>query len=233
MDLLVSVVDAVEAQAAVAGGATIVDVKNPAEGPLGAAATMPLHAVAAALPPHVPLSAALGDAVPQAGLVALAAYGAAALGARFVKLALATPDLAGAVTLLRLVRESAALAKPACELIAVAYVDALPGSGFDWRLLPQAAQAAGASGCLLDTMIKDGRTLFDHCAEDQLAAWVASCRRLGLSSALAGSLHRNDMRAIRRLGPDVVGVRSAACNGDRVRGRVQQELVARLAAALS
>ena len=60
MKLLVSVVDAGEARAAAAAGADIVDVKNPAEGSLGAPTPDVIAAVRAAVPrscPSAPRSA--------------------------------------------------------------------------------------------------------------------------------------------------------------------------------
>jgi uncharacterized protein (UPF0264 family) len=60
MRLLVSVVDADEARAAAAAGADIVDVKNPAEGSLGAPSPAVIEGVRAAVPAHLTVSAAIG-----------------------------------------------------------------------------------------------------------------------------------------------------------------------------
>jgi (5-formylfuran-3-yl)methyl phosphate synthase len=228
MDLLVSVVDAGEAAAALAGGASIVDVKNPAEGALGAADLGALLALRAALPAAVPLSVALGDSTSQPGQIALAAYAAASLGAGYVKIALRGPDADEALAVLRAARRGAEAARPGCALIAVGYADAARVGALDWRALPELAAAAGASGCLLDTAVKDGRGLLACCDEPGLAAWLRACAARGLRTALAGALRAADLPAIRRLGPDIVGVRSAACAGDRVRGRVEAARVALL-----
>jgi uncharacterized protein (UPF0264 family) len=59
--LLVSVRDADEARAAVTGGAAIVDVKEPARGPLGRADADAWRAVRAAVPAAIPVSVALGE----------------------------------------------------------------------------------------------------------------------------------------------------------------------------
>ena len=61
MKLFVSVVDAGEARVAAEAGADIVDVKNPAEGSLGAPAPAVIADVRAALPAELPVSAAIGD----------------------------------------------------------------------------------------------------------------------------------------------------------------------------
>lgn len=233
MQLLISVTDAEEARAALLGGATIIDVKNPAEAALGAAPIVDLREVSAVLPPGLPLSAALGESTAQHGQLALASYAAASLGAHYVKLALGRLDAGAALALLRAVRVGAQQANPGCSVIAVGYADAYAVGALDWQALPGIAAAAGVTGCLIDTARKDGRSLFDHCHEEALANWLAYCRELGLLTALAGALCVSDLPALRRLAPDIVGFRSAACQGDRVSGRVAAGLVAALATELT
>ena len=105
MKLLVSVVDAAEARLAAAGGVDVVDVKNPAEGSLGAPAPGVIAAVRDVLPAGLPLSAALGDLPSLPGTAALAALGAARSGAAYVKLGLWGPSTAEeAVAVLRAAR---------------------------------------------------------------------------------------------------------------------------------
>jgi uncharacterized protein (UPF0264 family) len=232
MKLLISVTSALEARAASQGGADIIDVKNPAEGALGAAAVAALRDVCAVLPPGGLVSAALGESNSAPGVLALAAYGAASLGARYVKLGLLTPVPTEAITLLKQVQSSLHLANPACALIAVGYADAAEIGALSWQLLPEVAHAARIRGCMIDTALKDGRCLFDHCNEPALARWVAECRQAGLLCALAGSLDGADLPALARLCPDVAGFRGAACRGDRVNGQVEAELVAALRAGL-
>ncbi len=231
MNLLISVTTATEAQAALDGGADIIDIKNPAEGALGAARVEALAGVCAVVAGHRPVSAALGDSLPLPGVLALAAYGAASFGVDYAKIALAQIGPDAATGLLHDLQASLRQANPNCTLIAVGYADAAEVGALDWRLLPQVAAAAGIGGCLIDTAQKDGRGLFNHCSPPQLASWLADCRRAGLLCALAGSLKAADMAAIRELAPDIVGFRGAACRGDRVNGRVEAGLVAELKAA--
>src|SRR5437764_164367 len=83
MRLLVSVRGPVEACAALAGGADVIDAKDPACGALGAVSAERLAAIRRTVGAARPVSAALGDARDE-GTVAAAA--AAAAGAAFVKL---------------------------------------------------------------------------------------------------------------------------------------------------
>lgn len=232
MKLLISVTSALEAQAARQGGADIIDVKNPAEGALGAAAVSALRDIRAALPPEIILSAALGESNSAPGVLALAAYAVAILGSRYVKLGLLTPVPTEAISLLHQIQSAIHLANPDCALIAVGYADAAEIGALSWKLLPEVAHAARIHGCMIDTALKDGRHLFDHCAETALARWVSTCRETGLLCALAGSLGAADLPALRRLNPDIAGFRGAACWGDRVNGQIQADLVAALRAGL-
>ncbi|HET8757354.1 MAG TPA: (5-formylfuran-3-yl)methyl phosphate synthase [Solirubrobacteraceae bacterium] len=225
MKLLVSVVDADEARAAAAAGADIVDVKNPAEGSLGAPAPAVIADVRAAVPAELPVSAAIGDMPNLPGTAALAALGAAQSGATFVKVGLwgATTE-ADAVALLRAVRAGV----PGSVVVAAAYADAervAPAAPLAPAWLPRVARAAGAETCLLDTAVKDGRGLLEWLSPDALTALVADAHARGLQVALAGALRADDLPVIRATGADIAGVRSAACHDGRRAGRLDGQRV--------
>jgi uncharacterized protein (UPF0264 family) len=230
MRLLVSVVDAGEAGAAAAAGAEIVDVKNPAEGSLGAPSPAVIAAIRAAVPDALPVSAAIGDMPNLPGTAALAALGAAHSGAAFVKVGLwGASTEAEAVALLRAVREAA----PDAVVVAGAYADArrVASAPLAPELLPRVAGAAGVDVCLLDTAVKDGRGLLDWLAPDALTALVTEAHELGLAIALAGALRADDLPVVGATGADVVGFRSAACADDRRTGSLDPTRVRALRAA--
>ena len=214
MKLLVSVVDAGEARTAAAAGADIVDVKNPAEGSLGAPSPAVIASVRAAVPAELPVSAAIGDMPNLPGTAALAALGAARTGATFVKLGLwgvSTED--DAVGLLRAVRD----AVPDAVVVAAAYADAarVAHAPLAPELLPRVARAAGVGACLVDTAVKDGRGLLQWLSPDTLASLVADAHAAGLEVALAGALSAEDLPVVLDTGADIAGVRSAACGDGR------------------
>ena len=214
MKLLVSVVDAAEARTAAAAGADIVDVKNPAEGSLGAPAPAVIAAVRDAVDPGRTVSAAIGDMPNLPGTAALAALGAARSGASLVKVGLyGTSTEDEAVALLRAVREAVADV-PGAEVVAAAYADArrVAHAPLAPELLPRVARAAGLGMCMLDTAIKDGRGLLDWLAPDALTALVAEAHAAGLQMALAGALRAGDLPVVAAAGADIAGVRSAACS---------------------
>ena len=194
MRLLVSVIDAAEARLAVAGGVDIVDVKNPAEGSLGAPAPGVIAQVRDVLPAELPLSAALGDLPCLPGTAALAALGAARSGAAYVKLGLwgVVQRTEDAVAVLRAARDAV---DGDAAVVAVAYADAARVPGGRWRRRSSSRRRgdAGVSGCLIDTAIKDGRGLLSWLAADALAELVAEAHDAGLEIALAGELRAEDL----------------------------------------
>ncbi len=233
MRLLVSVLGPDEAPIALAGGADIVDVKDPAEGALGAAGPATLRAVRAVVTPPAQLSAALGDAPVAPGTLALAAHGAAACGVDYVKIGLLGPLGPGDVLrLLRAVQAGVTEANPATRVVVVAYADAARVGAFPPLRLPPLAREVGIHGVMLDTWVKDGTTSIGALGESGVAAFLSSARSGGLLAALAGSLRLEDVARAEALGAELVGVRGSACEGGRL-GRVSAERVRALHAALA
>jgi uncharacterized protein (UPF0264 family) len=231
MKLLVSVVDDAEARLAVAGGVDVVDVKNPAEGSLGAPAPAVIEQVRRVLPTELPLSVAIGDLPSLPGTAALAALGAARSGAAYVKIGLwGSSTTEEAVAVLRAAR---AAVDGEAVVVAVTYADAarVPSRPLPPRRLVTAARLAGVAGCLLDTSVKDGRGLLSWLAADELAGLVAEAHDAGLEMALAGELRAEDLQAVRASGADIAGVRSAACRDGRRTAPLDPERIALLRAA--
>lgn len=229
MRLLVSVGDVEEAIEAVLGGADIIDVKNPQEGSLGAQPPAVVRAVREATPAHLPVSAALGDLPDLLGTAALAALGAAVLGVSYVKVGLAGVRSAGraAAILGEVARAVAGWTRT--RVVAVGFADGpLHGAVGPFEVL-EAASGACIPVCMIDTLEKGaGRSLPDLLPPWSLRAFVDRVHGLGMEAALAGSLRAEHLPTVAWAGADIVGVRGAACNGDRRSGRISRERVARL-----
>jgi uncharacterized protein (UPF0264 family) len=227
MQLMISVINAEEAREAAAGGADILDVKNPSEGSLGAQFPRVIEQVKSVATSSVKVSAAIGDMPNLPGTASLAALGAASCGVDYVKVGLYGPRTESeAIYLLREVRQ--ALSRhPSVALIAAGYADAQRSGTLDPQLLPQIAASAGAEGCLVDTAIKDGCHLFDFLTPQALQVLAGRAHEAGLLFGLAGALREQDLPLILHLGADIVGVRTAAClngcrNGPLDPGRVRR-----------
>jgi uncharacterized protein (UPF0264 family) len=233
--LLASVADLREAEAAIRGGADVLDLKDPRRGPLGAAPTALLREVVRLrdrIAPGLPVSAALGAA--QDPTAAKLAAEAAALGCDFLKTSLERlPQDALAVRALQSICRATLGRRvfPGTRLIAAGFADAACARCPDPLRLPAIAAAAGFDGCLLDTASKDGRGLFIHLPRETVAAFVRACRERGLLCALAGSLGEADLAPAAACGADLIGARGALCDGGRT-GRLVEARVRRFRRAL-
>jgi uncharacterized protein (UPF0264 family) len=234
MRLLVSVRSAAEAVAALTGGADIVDAKEPSRGSLGAVTATVLRGIAAALPPAIPLSVALGD-FDRVDTVAAAVAGVARLPARmapvYYKLGFLGADAPAADRILVAALDAAAARPDRPLIVAAAYADHEQACAPAADALASAAARAGAAGVLIDTHTKDGRDLLHWMPPAQLRGWIRDARRAGLLTAIAGSLDGPGMLAAADCGPDIVGVRGAVCEGGRG-GVLQAERVRSVREAL-
>jgi uncharacterized protein (UPF0264 family) len=234
LKLLISPKDALEAQEAIAGGADIIDVKNPAEGALGANYPWVIRAIRRLAPAGVEVSCAIGDAPNLPGSVSLSALGAASLGVDYVKVGLyGVKTQAEAVFLLTQVTRAAKDYTPKVKVVASGYADAELIGAVAPAFIPQIAHQAGADIAMLDTATKNGANLFTYQSPRQLSAFVAAAHSFGLKAALAGSLRKQDLSVVYQTGADIVGLRGAACTGsDRNSGVLTRGLVAELAEAV-
>ena len=223
MYLMVSVISPGEVPTAIAGGADILDVKNPAEGSLGAPSAQTLRNVTAIAPDSVQVSAAIGDMPNLPGTASLAALGAASCGVDYVKVGLYGPKSeAEAIYMLGTLRQ-AVMAFPNVKIIAAGYADAQRSGTLDPCLLPGIAREAQISGCLLDTYVKDGHNLFDFLAPEVLRSLAMEAHAAGLLFALAGALQADHLLLAQEVGADIVGVRTAACRDNERQGPLAVE----------
>ena len=210
--LLVSVRSAAEAEAALAGGAAVIDVKEPTHGRSAGPTTRSSPTWSRTVAGRAPVSAALGELRdrPERELAVVPAVaGLREMRPGWVRgeqgdwWRSAIDALAGAV------QETA----PSCRMVVVAYAD--------WRR----AQAPPPDevctfvcrrpgwGLLLDTWGKDGLTLLDWMSRVEMDRICRVCRDAGVTIALAGSLGRSLIRTLKPTAPDWFAVRGAACEG--------------------
>jgi uncharacterized protein (UPF0264 family) len=216
MQLLVSVTSAMDAVAAVTGGADLIDAKDPAAGALGAVSLDRFREVAAAVRGARLLSAALGDAGDEA-TVANTARAFVAAGAAFVKIGFAGVSSARRVAeLIAAVVDGVRGPHSHAAVVAVAYADADRARGIAREPLVEVAARAGARGVLLDTYDKKQGGLFSLAQPRDVAAWTAAAHEAKLIVALAGKLQAADLPLVRDAGADIAGIRGAACEGGRM-----------------
>jgi (5-formylfuran-3-yl)methyl phosphate synthase len=217
--LLVSVRNAREAAAALEGGADVIDVKEPARGPLGRADQETITAVIRLVDKRRPVSAALGEwiepaePIPDADL-AFCKWGLAGWRSRNWRQSLA-----------QLMTYPCHSPRP----VLVAYAD---WAQADSPPVEEVAEAARRWRCglLVDTFGKEpGATLLDWLSIPVIEDLCRQCRQAGAAIALAGSLGAEQITALHKARPEWFAVRGAACEQGRRHESVQaarvQELV--------
>lgn len=230
--LLVSVRNEIEAARAIAGGARIIDVKEPSSGPLGRASLGAMAAIveaATAQESRPLLTAALGELEEEED----AARFAAPPGIAIFKLGLAgwgrVPGWDASLDAWR-----GALQARASDLVAAAYADWREAESPEVDAVLAYAVSRRLPFLLIDTFHKDGRRLLDHASLREIARWIETAHAARVGLALAGSLRADDFEPLAELGADVIAVRGAACgNGDRnasIDGSIVATLALRLAA---
>mgnify|MGYP005834382553 CR=1 FL=1 len=221
MQLLVSPSSIEEARSSLS--ADIIDVKKPSEGSLGANFPWVIREIKK-IAGNKPVSAAIGDNEYKPGTAALSAYGAAHAGADFIKVGLMFDGAGRAHDVIEAVTTAVKEEFPEKYVVIAAYADfERMGTISPFAISPLVADA-GADVAMIDTGIKDGKSLFDFMDEESLIGFTEQNRELGLQTALAGSLRFEDLDALKRIGPEIIGVRGMVCGGDRS-AMVRAELV--------
>jgi (5-formylfuran-3-yl)methyl phosphate synthase len=230
LKLLISPINEKEALEAIAGGADIIDVKNPKEGALGANYPWVIKRIKEVTPKTLEVSCTLGEVGNLPGSVSLAALGAASLGVDYIKVGLyGIKTSKEAIFLLQNVCRAAKECNPKIKIAAAGYADAKEFGALDPLIIPEIAKEAQIDVAMLDTSIKDGKNIFDYLTIEQLKKFVDLSHSFGLITALAGSLRKQDLPVVYALGTDIAGLRSAACtNSNRVTGQITKKRVSEL-----
>jgi uncharacterized protein (UPF0264 family) len=220
-ELLVSVRSVEEAEAALIGGAGLIDVKEPSRGSLGRADEDTIAAVVRAVNGRWPVSAALGELRETSEALSVC-------GLSYVKWGLAgcgsLPDWR--TDLLR------AAAPLGCRRVAVAYADWRRASAPPPEQVAAFATEHGCGAFLLDTWRKDGTTLLDWLPVEDIVSLARGCRRGDVAVALAGSLSSHEFDLLHVAEPTWFAVRGAACRSGQREQMICAERVRQLAQSL-
>lgn len=233
MRVLVSPTSVAEAIEAIEGGADIIDVKNPIEGSLGANFPWVIKEISKIAKKHgKEISATTGDMPYKPGTASLAALGAAVAGADYIKTGLygirnAEEAYEMMLGIVRAVKDYDDRKK----VVAAGYGDFYRINAVSPLELPEVVAKAGADIVMVDTAIKDGTSLFDHMKLDDIRKFVKSAHDNNLLVALAGNIGWKHIGVLKELSPDIIGVRSVVCEGDRS-SMIKRELVVKLMEAV-
>ncbi|MBV8061018.1 MAG: (5-formylfuran-3-yl)methyl phosphate synthase [Alphaproteobacteria bacterium] len=222
MKILISPTDVEEAILAFEAGADIIDIKNPREGSLGAAPVETIERIVGALGSGgATLSATLGDLPYKPGTASLAARGLVSCGVHYIKAGLYGPQtIAEGIDLMRAIVTSCKSHTADVTVVAAGYADYARFNGLSPLNIVDIAHQSGADMVMLDTFYKDGQNLFDALSETVLASFITAAKTKGLRTALAGSLKREHIVPLLRLGVDVIGVRGVVCQASNRDGKI-------------
>lgn len=235
MLLLISPINTDEALEAISGGADIIDVKNPKEGSLGANFPWVIKSIRELTPENLLVSATLGDVPYKPGTVSLAAAGAVVSGADYIKVGLyGTKNYSQALEVMENVVKTVKNFNDDVLVVASGYADAHRVGAINPMQIPRVAVNSGADLAMIDTAVKDGKTLFDFMDQESISKFTDETHDYGLKNALAGSIKEDQLKLLYNLGCDVVGIRGAACTGgDRNKGTIHRSAVSRLKVKMS
>ncbi len=230
--LLISVRDALEAVAAMDGGADIIDIKEPDRGSLGQASAEVMEDIHQALRARKrfsgPISAALGELL---DLPTSADRDVLIPALTWMKVGLSGCHRANWQPVWRQLQQQVRSRHSDCRLIAVVYADWTTCQAPAVDQIVDEMLASDSPGVLFDTFEKHGKSLFDYLPPKVLRLWIRELRARGRFVALAGSIDRQHLPELMALAPDIIAVRSAVCVGGRT-GRVTNEQVAAFRAAM-
>lgn len=222
--LLASVADRNEARAALAGGAEIVDAKDPRRGALGALPFDTSAAILSELQARCETSVVAGEGPWDAATLAATIERLRPLEPTYLKIGFHRddPGLQPAAANQRrfpvFERRIDELARPALP-VAVFFADEWPDEQDALLSLVDAAASAGFRIAMIDTSDKHGPGLRGAWNDERIARFVDSVHRAGLHCGLAGSLRADDIAPLAEMGPDLLGFRGALCaSGDRTGG---------------
>jgi (5-formylfuran-3-yl)methyl phosphate synthase len=233
--LLVSVRSAAEALEALTGGADVIDVKEPDRGPLGAADSSTIAEVVRAVNGRVPVTAAMGE------LVELGTDGMEAPSVSIPRgVSLFKIGLAGCRenakwssswqdVIRRVLRDAHSYA---AQPVAVVYADWRSANAPEPNQVLNAAVQTHCPAVLVDTWDKSSGSLFHHWPIAELTHFVDRVQANGIELVIAGSLAGASVVEAVDLQPNLIAVRTAACDGgragsvSRVRVRALEQLIA-------
>ena len=125
------------------------------------------------------------------------------------------------------IRRSVRMASQTADVVAAGYADYRRFGGLAPLDLVRAAKDAECDVVMVDTAIKDGKTLFDNMMVNELREFISAANAAELKVGLAGSIRFEHIELLRDLHPDIIGVRGAVCEGGQRTKSISPENVKR------
>lgn len=200
--MLASVGSVSEAAIVMDSGAEIIDLKNPANGALGAVDHATASDVVKFIDGRCLVSATVGDLPMQPDLIKQEVTAMAETGVDFIKIGLFTDHLPE--TFLVLLDHFFA---SDINIVLVLFVDRQPDLDYFFNQI----RNTRIRGVMLDTAEKSSGSLTDIVALSFIEDFLIQARESGLITGLAGSLTEGVVSSLLALAPDYLGFRGALC----------------------
>lgn len=100
------------------------------------------------------------------------------------------------------------------QAILVHYADHATVKAPNWPTTLQATRQLNLKYLLIDTAIKDGRTLLDYYSQQGLTSMIADASKWGIDVAIAGSISLDSIPSLTNVGAAWIGVRGAVCSSN-------------------
>lgn len=209
--LLISVTCIEEAQIALEHGADLIDLKDPAQGALGA---LPHHIVAEVVgfvkqsshPANKLTSATIGDLPMQPQLILEQVQHLAATGVDIIKIGFFDDGENRLHDYMSCLSALAPLAKNGLKLIAVLFAEFKYPDSLIFLI-----NNAGFYGVMLDTAIKNGATFLDLFTAQEINQLCENITGNNLVFGLAGSLTIQHIAKVKQFNPSYIGFRGGVC----------------------
>lgn len=214
--LLISVKNVEEALHAMYAGTSIIDLKDPEIGALGALPIQETKKVLAVLEGQVLTSATVGEGHGNIDALIADIKQYADIGVNVIKIAVSELFMNQEFFI-----EMKQLIVKGIKLVAVFFADKL----VDLSLIPK-MQTAGFYGAMLDTQQK-WRPMVELQSKHELINFIKTCKQHHLISGLAGSVGSQHLASLIDLNPDFIGMRGGVCDaGNRTLGLSQKKVEA-------
>jgi len=227
MELLVTVINKKECRRIIKSGCDILDIKNPGEGSLGAAFPWTTKEIKESIPRNTRISIAIGDIFNLPGTISLAVWGALAFSPDYIKVGLkGIKNKREAKYLLeKLVKTVKSSRSPSTKIVAAGYADYKKIGSICPLHIPDIASKSGVKVVMIDTFIKNGRSILDIMPISEITRFVDKCHKNKLTAAIAGSLALKHVAEVKKTGVDFIGVRGAVCSGNKRTNDLKTHLV--------
>ncbi len=206
--MLASVSNLQEAKIALQENVDIIDLKDPANGALGAVTTEVAQEVVNFISGQCLVSATIGDLPMQATLIGKAISTMASTGVDIIKVGIFDDLTDEVIASLKqqAIKGAKGINGKQFTIVIVFFVD----KGIDSEKISDLAKA-GIRGVMLDTADKTKGNLRSNMQDKEIQDFVSQTKSYGLLAGLAGSLKSSDIAPLLKIEPDYLGFRGALC----------------------